>query len=151
MMAKKNKRMGKGEQLISNLKSSQKLAAINLAGEVVTQLDEILKKFSTGTIGGKINDNAPGVLLNPEAKLLVPPHLSPSQLANTRSALVNVLLDNDFQNALDKFQQNLASVDLDHQIILLRQFSAIDWAAIAKGVPEDSPALAKVQLWIYNG
>lgn len=127
-------------------------AALGVARTVVSQFSDAIKTFSDkGDVGNAINSTAPGILKNSE--MILPPvsPLSMGERASTNMDMFFALLDSSFTASLGDFQHRLVMSKLEEQVELLRSFTTIDWAVVAKGASlEDASGLfAKLQGKIY--
>ena len=152
-MAKK-KRQFKGEKVAEQLAKGNKtlyLEANVVANEVVTQLHDAMATFSdVGSVGGALNEVAPGILMDANAVLPELPMLTPGQTFDSRRQILHVLLDPEFERVLDGFQKRLVNAGIDQQVALLEEFSSIDWQSLSQpAFANDANFLQKVQGFLY--
>jgi len=152
-MAKKKKLQG--EMVANQLAKGNKrlyLEANVVADEVGAQLKEAMLTFSdAGSVGGALNEVAPGILLDAGAILPVLPLLTPSQTVESRRQILFVLLDPAFERVLDSFQNRLVNASIDDQVDLLGKFASIDWQSLSgSAYSENAGLFEKVQGLLYQ-
>ncbi len=121
-IVKKAPTLGKNEQIVAKV----------IIDAMVKNLKDVFNWYGPGGAVGSYMTNKAPALLGTEVIL---PFVDEKYSTNE---ILRMMLDEELQVAIDKFQTELALLPLNEQVVTLKKFVKIDWNAIVSSDKKDS-------------